>query len=250
MHSSAILTSPQFAFAANDSSGDREQPFEQFFPDYHPLDRVGVIAPLADRGITGTAYGVMALTTAFYDVLRAKGGAFFNYPQHFCILDSTANGTNSSYGLIADDFRIPWCGLDVWPESKIHSAGNTPKAMLYAAFSLQLTRIFWPADFVAADDGEPLPGYARELLRFNVKQVLYYNSEHVNRVVMATDTVEEMVRVESIDKLPGADTSHIADIHAQRKAGCGTGEHPWREGYQEITIDAFLERYADLFAAT
>ena len=72
--------------------------FETFCPDYHELDRTGVISPHLEDGILHAGYALLALTTAFYDIWRARTDDFFIYPQHFAILDITKEGVNTGCG--------------------------------------------------------------------------------------------------------------------------------------------------------
>src|SRR5436190_9306686 len=86
MHTSSLLTASDFAYWRLEAGGAAPIDFAALFPDYHELDRVGVVSPHLEDGIHFTGASLLALATAFYDVQRAKATAFFNYPQHFALL--------------------------------------------------------------------------------------------------------------------------------------------------------------------
>ena len=79
MHTSQALRSSHFEYQRPES-GNRVA-FSAFCADYHAQDRVGVVSPQLEDGILHTAYALLALTTAFYDVQRASGSDFFIYPS-------------------------------------------------------------------------------------------------------------------------------------------------------------------------
>ena len=84
MHTSQALRSTHFEYQRPGPGG--RVAFSAFCANYHDQDRVGVVSPQLEDGILHTAYALLALTTAFYDVQRASGGDFFIYPQHFAII--------------------------------------------------------------------------------------------------------------------------------------------------------------------
>ena len=88
MHTSKILQSSDFQYWEKRDSGWVAVGFESLFPDYHQLDRVGVVAPGMEEGVRQVGPALLALTTAFYDVHRAaRRNDFFDYPQHFAFLN-------------------------------------------------------------------------------------------------------------------------------------------------------------------
>ena len=86
MHTSTLLKSSDFQYWRLTDDRRISADFGTFCPDYHELDRVGVISPCFEDGILYTGDALLALTTAFYDVLRSQGTDFFDYPQHFAFI--------------------------------------------------------------------------------------------------------------------------------------------------------------------
>ena len=144
MHTSQALRSSHFEYQRPESG--KRVAFSAFCADYHDQDRVGVVSPQLEDGILHTAYALLALTTAFYDVQRASGSDFFIYPQHFAVIgqdpsepsptrDQTDRadriGIASCAGrldLTLDEAGIggAWAWLDVWPASNWFTAPVTP----------------------------------------------------------------------------------------------------------------------------
>jgi hypothetical protein len=69
MHTSTRLQASDFAFWQRCPDGLKPIDFDQFWPDYHPQDRVGVVSPCLEDGVYHTAGALLALTTRFYDNL-------------------------------------------------------------------------------------------------------------------------------------------------------------------------------------
>ena len=72
--------------------------FSAFCAEYHEQDRVAVVSPRLEDGILHTGYALLALTTAFFDAQRARGGDFFVYPQHFAIIGADRSGVATGAG--------------------------------------------------------------------------------------------------------------------------------------------------------
>ncbi len=103
MHTSQQLRSSHFEYRRPGADGRVD--FSAFCAQYHDQDRVCVVSPRLEDGVLHTAYALLALTTAFYDVQRATGSDFFIYPQHFAIIgqdSSEASRTRDPSGLRAD----------------------------------------------------------------------------------------------------------------------------------------------------
>jgi hypothetical protein len=212
MHTSTRLQAGDFQFARRQQGQWQPIDFAAFCPDYHPLDRVGVVSPCLEDGVLGAGGAVLALTTAFYDTLRARGGDFFDYPQHFAIVGATAAGVQTGDGPLA--LNTPklwdaWSWLDVWPACKWITATPTATALLQRVFDLQINRLFWPRGLHPAADEAPPPAYMQKMLRTHLKQVTLYEppgqpqSNEADTEVCAGGEGSALV-AESIARLPGA----------------------------------------------
>lgn len=262
MHTSQALRSSHFEYRRPDPGG--RVAFSAFCADYHEQDRVGVISPCLEDGVLHTAYALLALTTAFYDVQRASGRDFFIYPQHFAIIGQDPsdaaptqgrNGPDGKLGIASRAGRLDltldeagigsaWAWLDVWPGGNWHTAAQTPAAMLQKAFDLHINRLFWPQDFTpksrpeqASGNGEsadpPLPDYARKMLRTRLKSVYYYNTSTPTIEICADQPAVEIVQF-SLDKLP----SPVRQTLDQKT---DFPNSPGFESFRQVSVDNFLE---------
>lgn len=270
MHTSQALRSSHFEYQRPESG--KRVAFSAFCADYHDQDRVGVVSPQLEDGILHTAYALLALTTAFYDVQRASGSDFFIYPQHFAVIGQdpseaspTRDQTDSAdrigiascagrLDLTLDEAGIggAWAWLDVWPASNWFTAPAAPTAMLKKVFDLHINRLFWPHDFTpkrrqgrATENGEspnpPLPDYARRMLKTRLKSVYYYSSSAPTVEICAAQPADDVVQL-SLDRLPEAVRQTLEqDGHPARPHS--------RESYRQVSVDDFLEEMADCFTA-
>ncbi|MDE0069152.1 MAG: hypothetical protein OXO48_05520 [Caldilineaceae bacterium] len=243
MHTSSALRSTHFQYRRIGTDARKHVGFSAFCADYHEQDRVAVVSPRLEDGILHTGYALLALTTAFFDAQRARGGDFFVYPQHFAIIGADRSGVATGAGrleLALDDAGIgsAWGWLDVWPNSNWFTAPGTPTAMLRKVFDLQINRLFWPQDFAAEDAhcAEPLPAYARRILERRLKSVYYYRSPAPTVEISAAQPAEEIVQ-ESFNRLPAVvqDTLH-------RNAHVGP------EPYRLVGVADFLHDMESCFA--
>ena len=176
MHTSQALRSSHFEYRSPGSGG--RVAFSAFCAGYHEQDRVGVVSPHLEDGVLHTAYALLALTTAFYDVQRAGGSDFFIYPQHIAIIGQgqptassprAENGRADTVGiatragcldLTLDEAGIggAWAWLDVWPQSNWFTAPAAPTAMLKKVFDLHINRLFWPQHFTPKPRQEQATG--------------------------------------------------------------------------------------------
>ena len=121
MHTSTVLGSGDFQYWQIASNAQKTlDEFTACWPHYHHQDRIGVVAPCLATGICYTGYALLALTTAFYDVLRQRHTPFYDYPQHFAFLDVNDDGVYTAGRRVRLDLAAlgsPWGALDVWPES-------------------------------------------------------------------------------------------------------------------------------------
>ena len=260
MHTSETLRSPHFRYWRMDAGGRARAGFNSFCADYHEQDRVGVVSPRLEDGVLGAGYALLALTTAFYDAQRARAadvaanggqGDFFIYPQHFAIIGADKVGVATGAGrlnLSLDEAGIggAWAWLDVWPASNWLTAPPAAVAMLQTVFNFQINRLFWPQDFKAAPPKrnpaiDPLPDYARKLLKARLKSVYYYNTSAPTVAISAAQPAADIVQA-SIGRLPTAVQRTLpADQVQPAGADPGADGYPYREQYRQVSVDDFLQ---------
>src|SRR5690606_9756161 len=112
------------------------------------LDRVGVVSLCLEDGVIHTGRALLALTTAFYDCHRARGGELFDYPQHFAFVGADETGIRTRTGSVPDAPSLwdAWSWLDVWPAHKWVATPPTATALLGRVSDYQINRLFWPQD--------------------------------------------------------------------------------------------------------
>src|SRR5262245_41951748 len=111
MHTSTVLQSSDFCYRRMERERSVPADFASLFPDYHELDRVGVVSLSLEDGILQVGGTLLALTTTFYDVQRAKGEPFFNYPQHFALFGESEGKIPTHCGTVPlspDVIGPPW----------------------------------------------------------------------------------------------------------------------------------------------
>ena len=268
MHTSQALRSSHFEYRRPEV--DERVAFSAFCADYHEQDRVGVVSPRLEDGVLHTAYALLALTTAFYDVQRASGRDFFIYPQHFAVIGQDPsdaapahgrNGPGDKLGIATGAGRLDltldeagiggaWAWIDVWPGSNWHTAAMTPAAMLKKVFDLHINRLFWPQDYTpdsrseqATENGEsvdpPLPDYARRMLRTRLKSVYYYNTSAPTIEICADQPAVDIVQF-SVDKLP-------APVRQTLDQDTASPNSPGLESYRQVSVNDFLEEVEACF---
>ncbi len=224
MHTSTRLTSSDFHFQKVASDQHTPISFAHFCPDYHELDRVGVVSPNLSDGVLKVGRTLLALTTAFYDAKRAQSGDFFDYPQHFAFVGQDNIKAHSEAG----EPWGAWSWLDVWPENKWISAPPTAMGMLRTVFDTQINRLFWPSNLWPTTSEEPLPDHAYRMLKTRLKMVyLYGNPKHdLATIQVSGNAAVERILVECIDRLPenngfssagsNQDEDHLVHISTER----------------------------------
>ena len=243
MHTSSIFASSDFQYWHLDGNGGTQVDFATFCPAYSEFDRVGVVCPHLEDGVLNTAYALLGITTSFYDIHRARGDEFFNYPQHFAFIASTADGVSTRGGplpLERNAMGAPWSNLDVWPESQWIPASGTATGMLEKVFSFQINRLFWPEGFAPEADEIPLPTRVRRLLLARLKTVYYYNPTAPNVEIHVVQKVEDIVQG-SIAQLPQTGGATL------ERAPSSTDEFPYVEAHRQLGVDEFLGDVASCF---
>ena len=202
MHTSKLLRSSDFQYWRLTENERISVDFEGFCPDYHELDRVGVISPYLEDGILYTGDALLALTTAFYDVLRSQETDFFDYPQHFAFIGTSEGVVHThSEKLPMDRIGTGWGNLDVWPDSKWIPTPSSGTGILKKVFDFQINRLFLPHGFKPGSEETLLPAYARKMLGTRLKTVYYYNTPVPNVEICASQQVAELIQ-RSIAEFP------------------------------------------------
>ena len=241
MHTSKLLGSSDFEYWRLTGDNRVSVDFGAFCPGYHELDRVGVISPCFEDGILHTADALLALTTAFYDVLRSHGADFFDYPQHFAFIGASG-GVIHTHGerLPIDQIGTGWGNLDVWPDSKWITAPRSATGMLKKIFDFQINRLFLPYDFKLGTDESPLPAYARKMFDTRLKSVYYYNTPFPNIEIRASHQVADLVQ-KSIDQLPKTESVPGHQAHKHEADQPTRHNFPSVQRYRKVSVDDFLE---------
>ncbi len=247
MHTSKLLRASDFQYWHLAEDERISVDFKEFCPDYHELDRVGVISPCLEDGILYTGDALLALTTAFYDVLRSRKTDFFDYPQHFAFI-GVSGGTVHTHGegLPMDRIGTGWGNLDVWPNSKWIPTPRSATGMLKQIFDFQINRPFLPHDFKPGFDESPLPAYARKMLSTRLKAVYYYNTPIPNVEIRASQQVADLVQ-RSIADFPNAESTLTHQVQGCKVEHSTQSNFPYVGRYQQVSVDNFLEDMAGCF---
>lgn len=241
MHTSKLLKSSDFQYWRLTEDKQIHVGFQAFCPDYHELDRIGVISPCLEDGILYTGEVLLALTTAFYDVLRARETDFFDYPQHFAFIGASEGAVHTrGERLPMDRIGTGWGNLDVWPNSKWIPTPRDVTGMLRKVFDFQINRLFLPHGFKAVSNESLLPAYARKMLGTRLKAVYYYNTPIPNVEIRGSQQVADLVQ-RSVAEFPnaGSEVEHPAQ-----------SDFPSVGRYQQVSVDEFLEDMVDCFDAS
>ena len=201
MHTSERIDQSDFVYRRLSVSEDDILSFDEAYPDYHRQDRVGIVSPQFEDGISGTASAILSLATGFYDCLRSSQETFFDYPQHLVFIGSQGSDA-ITYGkenrLSLENCGRSWGWLDVWPATNWNLCPATPESMLDAVYRNQINRVFWPASFLPVEVENPLSNYAQKLLNSRLKSVWYYDCSEADMEVQISKSVENIIR-ESVE---------------------------------------------------
>jgi len=236
MHTSTRLCAGDFGVWRHGPDGIQQTDFAAFCPNYHELDRVGVVSPTLEAGVCHASYALLALTTAFYDSLRARGDDFFDYPQHFAFVGAEGDNLCTSTGLLPLDtpkLWHAWSWLDVWPEHKWVTAPATTAGMLQRVFDYQINRLFWPRGVKPDGTEAALPPYVWKMLKTRLKTVYYYGPLAFEQSKKTGETLELRVA-------PGVDTvvqESIALLPEMLRSGPPLSK---KQYYERVSVEDFL----------
>ncbi len=214
-----------FQFWQHRAQGSSLRPFTAFCPDYHALDRVGVVSPTLEAGVLATSHALLALTTAFYDCLRSRQVEFFDYPQHFAFVGAEGTAIHTRLGLLPSEtpkLWHAWSWLDVWPDAKWVPTPATATDMLRRVFDYQINRVFWPRTLKPAPGETPLPTYAWKMLQTHVKAVYYYEDS----TDAYFDNSEQNSATEVVDRVEIRLTAAVDAVVQESRALLPTGLSP------------------------
>jgi hypothetical protein len=219
-----------------------EEDFRSFCPSYDARDRVGVVSPRFEDGILRAGCAVLALTTAFYDVLRSRSQTFFDYPQHFAFIGTRDDMVVTGSTPVAwDDAPLgaAWGNLDVWPDSQWIRSPMTATGMLQKVFDTQISILFWPED-LTPESGEPvLPGYARRMLEARLHHVYYYRAAECNWTIEGRQPVIDMV---------GGSMRHLPQTVSRTVEG--VDDDVRRESFREVPVSEWLHSMTACFESS
>ncbi|CAN5510459.1 hypothetical protein BH10CHL1_BH10CHL1_49100 [soil metagenome] len=248
MHTSTRLQATDFQLWQWGQDQQTQVPFDALCPNYHPLDRIGVVSPCLEDGVLHTAYALLALTTAFYDTQRTRAIDFFDYPQHFAFVGAKSTDVytqHTTLPLATPHLWDAWSWLDVWPDNKWITAPPTASGMLKQVFDYQVNRLFWPIDLKPDATENLLPTYVAKMLKTSLQTVYYYQRGTLATAPQQGDTIEIQANAaavtlvqESIAKLP-------------TPPGLALDRPPSSiERYQVIRVDHFLDQMNGCFAGS
>jgi hypothetical protein len=218
MHSSKELSSAMFA----PEVAGRAATLADIFPGFDGRDRLGVVVR-SPGGALGASALILAAVTAFYDLERARGGAFFRYPDYFLFHVGAPVGP---YGM-----------LDIWPDHKeVAVPAGDPEALLRAINDRAVTRLL-------VEDGPPgAPAFARATLAsVGLRSALAYAPDgrtgRADIAIASNATAERYVAAVIDGAGPLADEER-SRLRARRAALVEDGRPV--ERYRRLTTDEAL----------
>ena len=238
MHTSLRLTSTDFQFKRYIDGKPEPADFTDLFPHYHEQDRIAIISPSLEDGVMHTGAALLAITTAFYDILRSRLDDFFDYPQHFALIGAQDGRVMTRTGLqTLEQVAIgsPWGWLDVWPDTNWIKSKPTASGILEQVFRNQINRLFWPENLHPTNHEHRLPEYMHQMMSRRLKSVHYYNPTSPTMAIQASGQGIEIIK-ESIHRLSTCDPSDYPEI-----------DDPYVEHYRYQAPEVFLERMAGCF---
>ncbi len=243
MHTSTVLRPSDFHYVRRDVDDTLAADFTTFCPDYQTSDRIGVVSPRLEDGVVHASYAVLALTTAFYEVLRSRVDDFFDYPQHFAVIGAAGEAMlacETELPIDAALLETTWGNLDVWPDSQWLFAPSMATGMLKKVFDLQINRLFWPQALTSGPDEVPLPAYMHKMLRARLKSIYYYGTTDANVEIQVTQHVEDIVQTSLAGLLRAGGTGASARDR-RRAAPPEETSFVYRQCYRQIAVQDFLK---------
>jgi hypothetical protein len=122
MHSSHELSSSSFEIEV----GGGAAPLEELFEGFGERDRLGVVLA-RPCGAVGASALITATITAFYDIQRARGRAFFIYPDYYLFHVGRPLGDHGRF--------------DIWPRHKEVVVSGGAERLLEAVNDRAVTRL-------------------------------------------------------------------------------------------------------------
>lgn len=222
MHTSKILEADHFQYHCLDPDGGRTSAvsFQTVCPDYHILDRLGIVSVPFETGLRCTGLAVLAWTTAYYEAMRASyPDGFFNYPQHYLFYTESGTLTDKALG--------SWGHLDVWPDCKRVASPDSVSGIVERLFSYEINRLLWPRSLSAVGSQASLPNHVKSMLSTRLKAVYLYDSDSPTFEIHGAEPAIRLTR-ETFEQA-GLDGSDLSELSI--------------EAYQQIDVDRFLETF-------
>ena len=226
LHTSTVLESSDFSYSRAIGNEQHYAGFSEFLPNYHIQDRIGVVAPDSVKAIRGTGLAILAIATAFYDDLRGRNEAFFDYPQNLAFMDP-------EMGPCWADSGSAWGWLDVWPDTNWIARPGNATDMIDGIFSHQVNRVFWPEGLKMDESVDALPDYALEIMRRRLKSVHYYRSATPDWTLTGSEKASEII-CDSLGKLGTPESPHTP---------------PESQHFKSVSIDDFLDAQGACFSS-
>jgi hypothetical protein len=201
-----------------------------------------VVSPYLEDGVYHTGAALLALATVFYETLRARGGDFYDYPQHFALFPVDEEGMRTRQGRRPFDaalVRGPWGHLDVWPDTNWLTAGGTATALIHKVYGLHIQRLFWPEALRASGDETALPAGMQRLLQSRLKAVYLYDTADPNVEIGASPTAEQILR-ECIERLPRSAEAREGEVPPLASVRPESSPFPYVERHRRVTASDFL----------
>jgi hypothetical protein len=118
MHTSEILRSDQFQ--VRDAQGHTVDLTHGLRDD----DRLGIVSPRYEDGVTGAGAAILLFVTAYYDLQRRRrqetGEDFFIYADYYAFLFADGENVRGASGPAPLDGAVSsaYSWLDIWPQEK------------------------------------------------------------------------------------------------------------------------------------
>ena len=219
MHTTTTLARAEFSW----SVAGRPAELADVFPDFDEQDRLAIVVDRPGGGF-GAATLILAAVTAFYDVHRARGEAFFCYPDYFALHVGRAHGYHG------------W--LEIWPDHKEVVVPAEPDTLLRALNDRAITRLLVPD---ARPREPPTDPIALPSARARVRDCVAYSPTGrvaVPDVALTGGDASEDAVAEAIEQSVGLAQEAREAVSTMRRA-LATPEGP-RETFRRVGLDEAL----------